>query len=336
MREGRLTQKSIDTFRKLSRPLKFEDEMTATELSISPSFSRTPMLTGAPRFPTRHEVDGANNSRMRQLCGDVRVFEARDGGTITDGAMRTKLLQNCMAPQLLELKKGAQVMLIKNIDETLVNGSLGKIIGFMDERTFDAYNNNEEQFHMLQSTEDEDLNPSEQRQKMKINSLGNTTQTFPLVRFVISDGTTRELLCIRETWKVELPNGEVQASRSQVPLILAWALSIHKAQGQTLERVKVDLGKVFEKGQAYVALSRATSMDGLQVLRFDPKKVVAHDRVGKFYASLSTAEGSGIGDAGASKGGKRKGGITTREYENHFVGSEFDYDGDGDLMSAYA
>jgi len=126
--------------------------------------------------------------------------------------------------------------------------------------------------------------------------MATTSQVWPMVRFTLSDGNTRDLLCSREAWKIELPNGEVQASRSQVPLILAWALSIHKAQGQTLERVKVDLGKVFEKGQAYVALSRATSIQGLQVLRFDPKKVVAHERVRTFYASLSRAENAGDDD----------------------------------------
>jgi ATP-dependent DNA helicase PIF1 len=100
------------------------------------------------------------------------------------------------------------------------------------------------------------------------------------------DGTERHLLCQPEAWKIELPNGEVQAQRQQVPLILAWALSIHKAQGQTLHRVKVDLGRVFEKGQAYVALSRATSQAGLQVLRFEPRKVMVHPKVTEFYSNL--------------------------------------------------
>jgi len=71
-----------------------------------------------------------------------------------------------------------------------------------------------------------------------------------------------------------------------LPLILAWALSIHKAQGQTLDRVKIDLKKIFEKGQAYVALSRATSQAGLEVQNFDKAKVMAHPRVAEFYNSL--------------------------------------------------
>ena len=60
---------------------------------------------------------------------------------------------------------------------------------------------------------------------------------------------------------------------AQLPLVLAWAMSIHKSQGQTIQHVKIDLRSVFEKGQSYVALSRAASMKGLQVLGFDPKKV---------------------------------------------------------------
>jgi len=102
------------------------------------------------------------------------------------------------------------------------------------------------------------------------------------------NGGHKEMLVLPENFKVELPNGEIQASRTQLPLILSWAMSIHKSQGQTLDRVKVDLGKVFEKGQAYVALSRATSLDGLQVLNFNPSKVQAHPKVVQWSDTLET------------------------------------------------
>jgi ATP-dependent DNA helicase PIF1 len=269
MREGRLTPASISAFRRLDRPLpQTDDTIEATEL-----------------FPTRQEVERANSVRMQQLHGTVFNFEARDGGTIANKEQRDRLLQNCMVPEIVSLKKGAQVMLVKNMDDTLVNGSLGKVTNFMTEQMFNAFKEDEESFFNGGISEE-----ALKREEMKVGFGLSTAQLFPVVRFTLADGTTRALLCKREDWKVELPNGEVQASRSQIPLILAWALSIHKAQGQTLERVRVDLGKVFEKGQAYVALSRATSMAGLQVLRFDPKKVIAHEKVRLFYSSLSRAE----------------------------------------------
>lgn len=270
MREGRLTQESIARFKQLDRPLPTTDEhIEATEL-----------------FPTRSEVDRANTSRMGKLHGNVFTFDARDGGTITDKAQRDRLLQSCMVPEQVQLKKGAQVMLVKNMDDTLVNGSLGKVIGFMTEPMFAIYKENEEELFNGNGTSEAAMKTEQAKTALGLT----TTQVYPLVRFANPDGTTRDLLTKREDWKIELPNGEVQASRSQIPLILAWALSIHKAQGQTLERVRVDLGKVFEKGQAYVALSRATSMAGLQILRFDARKVVAHDKVKSFYAGLESAD----------------------------------------------
>jgi ATP-dependent DNA helicase PIF1 len=208
------------------------------------------------------------------------MFEARDGGSVVDKVMRDKLLSNCMAPAQIALKKGAQVMLIKNVDETLVNGSLGKVLGFMSETQYDNYKENEDDYYAAQAV------PPGMEDKTK---LAPDSARLPVVRFTVADGSFRDLLCQRESWKIELPNGEVQASRAQVPLILAWALSIHKAQGQTLERVRVNLSRVFEKGQAYVALSRATSMAGLEVIGFDPAKVMAHEAVRRFYASLSRA-----------------------------------------------
>ena len=218
------------------------------------------------------------------------TFKAVDTGTIQDPQHREKLLSNCMAPPVMNLKKGAQVMLIKNMEDTLVNGSIGRVVAFMDEGTFDYYRENEGDFAAGEGEEDDEDRAARARKKLK--SLAHTdgaatvTRKWPLVCFVQPDGTERHLLCQPEAWKIELPNGEVQAQRQQVPLILAWALSIHKAQGQTLQRVKVDLGRVFEKGQAYVALSRATSAAGLQVTRFEPRKVMVHPRVVEFYSNM--------------------------------------------------
>lgn len=80
--------------------------------------------------------------------------------------------------------------------------------------------------------------------------------SWPIVQF--QDGS--KMLLPPMDFTIENGEGIIEATRTQVPLILAWALSIHKSQGQTLERVKIDMGDIFEAGQAYVALSRATHM----------------------------------------------------------------------------
>jgi ATP-dependent DNA helicase PIF1 len=115
-------------------------------------------------------------------------------------------------------------MLIKNIDETLVNGSLGNVIAFMDEKTFDFYHEDEEEFQAVESMDvnDEDMSRSRKKLKAMLNKdlVADTAGKWPLVRFAMPDGTSRDLLCQPEPWKIELPNGEVQASRSQIPLFL--------------------------------------------------------------------------------------------------------------------
>ena len=263
MRLGKTGPAINNIFRRLARPLDFADDIEATEL-----------------FPTRAEVDTANQNRMMKLLGSEINFPAVDGGT-QDPVQRAKTLSNSLAPENLTLKNGSQVMQIKNLDSGLVNGSIGKVLCFMNEHDFTIYQGNEEMF--LQSHEPDDVGDAEQNEinakaRATINAARYKSGTpagrpWPMVRFSMPDGTSRDLLCQPEEFKVEAPGGEILAKRIQVPLILAWALSIHKAQGQTLERVKVNLGKVFEKGQAYVAISRATSQSGLQVIGFEPSKV---------------------------------------------------------------
>ena len=74
---------------------------------------------------------------------------------------------------------------------------------------------------------------------------------------------------------------------SQVPVILAWALTIHKAQGSTLDIAEVDAGsQIFECGQTYVALSRVKSLEGLYLQSFDVTKIRINKKVQEFYEVL--------------------------------------------------
>ncbi|KAJ6575524.1 hypothetical protein B0H10DRAFT_955578 [Mycena sp. CBHHK59/15] len=129
----------------------------------------------------------------------------------------------------------------------LVNGSVGQVIGFST--PIDAIKQ-----HTEIATMDADKAVQEPRMR---------DQLWPLVQF--SNGAQR--LCVPQEFTINNADGHMEARRDQVwhppqlgeefcvmqdlqvPLILAWALSVHKSQGQTLERVKVDLGRTFEKGQ---------------------------------------------------------------------------------------
>ncbi|KAK5807879.1 hypothetical protein F5H01DRAFT_66156 [Linnemannia elongata] len=165
---------------------------------------------------------------LQSLPGNIMVYKARDSGP-----MRDKMEQNTLAPTTLQLKVNAQVMMLKNQSGGgmggLVNGSLGVVVGFVN-----------------RPAENDNMVGSDGRSKGSFNAPG---EELPLVKFTMDNGTTREMVVGREEWKIELPNGDIQGSRIQIPLNLAWSLSIHKSQGQTLPKVKVDLGKVFEKGK---------------------------------------------------------------------------------------
>lgn len=78
---------------------------------------------------------------------------------------------------------------------------------------------------------------------------------------------------------------------SQVPLILAWALTIHKAQGATLDIAEIDAGSgIFECGQTYVALSRVKSIEGLYLSSFDATRVKINKKVQDFYDLLKNEQ----------------------------------------------
>jgi ATP-dependent DNA helicase PIF1 len=75
----------------------------------------------------------------------------------------------------------------------------------------------------------------------------------------------------------------VVASREQIPLKLAYAISCHKVQGQTLDCAEVDLGNIFEYGQAYTALSRVKTLEGLSVKNLKKSCIRADPKCLEFY-----------------------------------------------------
>ncbi|KAG6799794.1 ATP-dependent DNA helicase PIF1 [Apis mellifera caucasica] len=85
-----------------------------------------------------------------------------------------------------------------------------------------------------------------------------------------------------EKWNLRTNIGTI-VCRKQIPLKLAWAFSIHKSQGLTLDCVEMCLARVFDAGQSYVALSRAQSLQSLRVLEFNNQQVWAHSDVLMFY-----------------------------------------------------
>lgn len=94
-----------------------------------------------------------------------------------------------------------------------------------------------------------------------------------------------ERIMIRNVWASDKIPG---IGVSQVPLILAWALTIHKSQGATMDNAEIDVGSgIFECGQTYVALSRVKSLDGLYLTSFDATKIRINKKVKEFYESIS-------------------------------------------------
>ncbi|VDK36408.1 unnamed protein product [Taenia asiatica] len=200
----------------------------------------------------RRDADSFNEQLLNSLPGTMRVFEKKDTGP------KNLITESFSAiPDTIKLKVGAQVMLLRNLDVSrgLVNGVRGVVEGFTP--------------------------PSE--------------GGFPVVRFfvppaVASPPSEKSVVVQPERWTANFGRGvtgkEVQVTRLQLPLCLAWAISIHRSQGITLDSVEVDLSKVFEYGQAYVALSRCRSLGGLHLLSWQTDFIRVDRRVTKFYRRI--------------------------------------------------
>lgn len=185
-------------------------------------------------------------------------------------------------PQLLRLRKGCRVMLTKNLSTTdgLVNGSCGVITGFFD-------------FKDSPKRSLSDFFP--RADAVKLCQAGSSqggagTQHFqlPIVAFELNGNggggarPTKEVIIEPNEWEETL--GTKVISRTvQLPLVIAYAITVHKSQGMSLSLVDIDLSRAFEVGQAYVALSRCTNLEGVRIHNFDPEAVLTSETALSYY-----------------------------------------------------
>ena len=217
-------------------------------------------------------VNKINDKELAELNGEMMRFEAT---AIGEDKLVDTLKKTVRTQDELILKVGAKVMFIKNNTELNVsNGTMGELIGFATVKVDDSADKakaekdakadakNDSSTNDKAIEDEDDIADTKLKSKSKALSKKPVTQKMPVVRL----NSGREVIAEPEEWIIEDEAGEVLASYSQVPLCLAWAITIHKSQGMTLDAAEIDLSRTFELGQGYVALSRLKSLAGLQLL----------------------------------------------------------------------
>jgi ATP-dependent DNA helicase PIF1 len=202
-------------------------------------------------FPRRAEVDLINDSNFRELKGRRETYEAR-------------LAYSGKAPVGFDEKSEAFQRALQQFDS---DAPYNKELSLVEDAQV-----------MLIANIDPTLGLVNGSRGVIIGFCEVTS--MPIVEFV---NGVKEVIG-RHSWPIE---EYTFISRTQVPLRLAYALTIHKAQGASLDCALVDIGSGnFEFGQAYVALSRVRSLEALYVYDFDPTVFKANGKVVSFYSQL--------------------------------------------------
>ncbi|XP_030849505.1 uncharacterized protein LOC105444942 [Strongylocentrotus purpuratus] len=222
-------------------------------------------------YSTNAKVDAYNEDKLAHLKGRIRKCVAidRKPNTLKGHEMNKDSRFTGGLPAVLELKIGARVMLIRNIDvnDGLVNGALGTIVSFNE------------------------FNPSVTSPKEVLVQFDN-----PRVGAMAGEKTSMNkaqhptavpIGVIEAKFSISARNPGLEIKRQQFPLRLSWATTIHKVQGLTVKDIVVSMEGKFNDGQCYVALSRVPKMSGLHLLQLTPSKIKASRAVTKELMRMS-------------------------------------------------
>ncbi len=116
-------------------------------------------------------------------------------------------------------------------------------------------------------------------------TLGEVLGTSRLGHPIVRTFQGMEIEAERQSWKIE-EDGKTRAEITQVPLRLAWAITVHKSQGMTLDAAEIDLSRAFEPGMGYVALSRVRSLKGIRLLGLNNTALQVSAEVASFDSGL--------------------------------------------------
>jgi ATP-dependent exoDNAse (exonuclease V) alpha subunit len=200
-------------------------------------------------YTHRENVDEINTAELRKLTTPDVIYDVYQSGPL---ALVEKLKKDNDVPDKLVLKIGARVMFTKNnMGAGYVNGTLGEVIGFEMGGDGDG---------------------------------ASATEANP----VILTFDKKRITPGRFQWKVE-EGGKVRASVSQLPLKLAWAITVHKSQGMTLDAAVIDLGRAFDRGMGYVALSRVRELKNISLIGFNAVALQVSPRVQSLDAGFRAA-----------------------------------------------